>query len=115
MNRILLAQEPTLNIPIKTNTSAGELFQFGFQLFMIVAGLLVFVYMLWGAIDWIISGGEREKLHKAKMKIISAFVGIILVVVMVVLWYNLVGPMLGIFNTSGGNVNINIPRLGQPQ
>ena len=115
MQHSLLAQEATVGIPINANTSPATLFQFGFQLFLIVVGILVFVYMLWGAVDWIISGGEKEKIHKAKMKIISAFIGIILVAVLVAVWYNLVWPMLGIFNTSGGNVNIKLPSINQPQ
>lgn len=40
---------------------------------------VVFIFMLlWGAYDWITSGGEKEKMQTAKERITQAFVGIIL-------------------------------------
>lgn len=54
---------------------------FFIRLFFIVAGLAALAFGLWGAIDWVVSSGEQEKLDKARQKIIAALVGVILVVV----------------------------------
>lgn len=41
--------------------------------------MIVFVFMLlWGAFDWIMSEGEKEKIASARSKIINAIIGIIL-------------------------------------
>ena len=34
--------------------------------------------IVWGAWDWLISGGDKEKLQGAQKKLINAMVGIIL-------------------------------------
>ncbi len=50
----------------------GLLFVFG--------GLSFFFMLLWGAVSWILSGGEKASLEAAKNKITNAFVGIILLI-----------------------------------
>lgn len=51
------------------------------RLFFVVAGIAGLTYGLWGALDWVISSGDQEKLDKARQKIIAALVGVILIVV----------------------------------
>ncbi len=47
-------------------------------LFYSIAAIVLIFMLLWGAWDWIISEGEKEKIHGAQQKIISAIIGIIL-------------------------------------
>lgn len=47
-------------------------------LFYSLAFVVLIFMLLWGAWDWIISEGEKEKIHGAQQKIISAIIGIIL-------------------------------------
>lgn len=47
-------------------------------LIYIVAAIVLIFMLLWGAFDWITSGGEKEKVEAARNKIIHAIVGIIL-------------------------------------
>ncbi len=42
----------------------------------ILGGILVIFFLLWGAIDWITSGGDKEKLTNARRKITHALVGL---------------------------------------
>ncbi len=42
-----------------------------------LAGLLLLVYLIWGAIDWITSGGDSGKIASARNKIIQAVLGLI--------------------------------------
>lgn len=43
-----------------------------------VATIVLIFMFLWGAFDWLTSGGEKEKLASAQTKIISAVIGIML-------------------------------------
>jgi len=51
---------------------------FGFL--TLVAGLAFILYFVLGAISWITSGGDQQKLDKAKSQMTSAAVGLIIVV-----------------------------------
>lgn len=44
---------------------------------MVIAVLLVLVFLLWGAIEWITSSGDKGKTESARNKITSAVIGII--------------------------------------
>lgn len=43
-----------------------------------VAAIVLIFMLLWGAFDWLTSGGEKEKLAAAQNKIIAAVVGLML-------------------------------------
>ncbi len=45
---------------------------------MIIAGVLVFAYLIWGGIEWITSGGDSSKTEAARDKIMAAVVGLII-------------------------------------
>lgn len=47
-------------------------------LFFAVGGLGVVVYFLWGAVDWILSGGDKEKVSNARKKMTNAIIGLVL-------------------------------------
>lgn len=78
------------------------------NIFLIVAGFFLLIYLMSGAFDWIISGGEKEKISKAQSKITNAVIGMILVVVMLSLWNVLAGQVLHI-TTIDKNGNISFP------
>ncbi len=44
---------------------------------MVLAALLVFMYLIWGGIEWITSGGDKGKTESARNKITSAVIGLI--------------------------------------
>ncbi len=44
---------------------------------MVIAAVLAFLYMLWGALDWITAGGESGKIEKARQKITQSIVGMV--------------------------------------
>jgi hypothetical protein len=65
------------------------------QSVMVVAAVLVFMYMIWGAIDWISAAGDSSKIQKARNKITGAVIGI-LVLAAVVALFIMVQQILGI-------------------
>ena len=47
---------------------------------IIIAGLLAFIYLVWGGIEWISSGGDKAGMESARNRITAAFVGLGIVV-----------------------------------
>lgn len=43
-----------------------------------IAVIAVVVMLVWGAVEWIISGGDKEQLASAKKRITNALIGLIL-------------------------------------
>jgi hypothetical protein len=41
---------------------------------------LLFFMFIWGAVSWILSGGDKAKIESAKGKITSALVGLVLMI-----------------------------------
>lgn len=48
------------------------------QVMVILGGLLVLIFLIWGAFDWLSSGGDEKKLEGAKDKITNAIVGMVI-------------------------------------
>ena len=47
------------------------------QFVMAIGLLMVFLYLIWGGIDWITSGGDKGKTEGARNKITAAVIGLI--------------------------------------
>ncbi len=98
---------PPGNIGI-TNISPNQLIRFGLYAVFVIAVILALIYLLWGAINWIMSGGDKEKVGAARSKIIAAIVGLILVVLSFFI-LNLVLTLL----TGNGINELCIPSLAK--
>jgi hypothetical protein len=44
---------------------------------LILGGFALLLYFVWGAIDWLMSEGNPEKIQNAKNKITHAFIGLV--------------------------------------
>lgn len=90
----------------------GRLIAFGVRMATIGAGLVLLIYLLWGAMDWIMSGGDKEKLSRAQQKLTNALIGIILIFVFIGLWGLITGDILGIIKReTDGSWTIPFPTL----
>lgn len=56
----------------------GTVLKNAISLLFIVGGIGVLIYFIWGALDWILSGGDKEKVASARKKITNAIIGLIL-------------------------------------
>lgn len=104
--------------PPGMNIGAGDPVQalanfigFGVRIFIIVAAVALLIYMLWGAFDWINSGGEKEKVAKAQQKMTNAVIGMILVFVALTVFGLLTGNILGIIVNENGVWKLQIPTI----
>lgn len=91
----------------------GKLFSVVIQLVILVAAITTLIQLLLGAIDWINSSGEKEKLTKAQNKIMNAVVGLLLVIVAFVVFSVISNQILGgnIIQFKDGGFIFNIPHL----
>jgi len=75
-------------------TSLNNFIGKGIQIFITVCAITVLIYMLWGALDWIASGGEKEKIAKAQNKITNAVIGFIIVFIVFAVFNLLMNDVL---------------------
>lgn len=65
------------------------------QAAMIIASLMLLLNLVWGAIEWISSGGDSSKIEKARNKITQSVIGIIVLASSVAI-FMLIQKMLGL-------------------
>lgn len=70
-------QDTSINPGAGFATNIGSLINALLTFVMVIAALLVFLYLIWGGIDWITSGGDKGKTESARNKITAAIVGLI--------------------------------------
>ena len=91
----------------------GNFIAFGINMFIMVSGLALIIYLLWGAFEWITSSGEKEKISKAQNKITNAVVGMIIIFVVLMVFNLLAGDILKIVDVdpNKGGFNLRLPVL----
>jgi len=75
--------QATTSIPIATPansiTSIGTLVSSGITAVIVIAGLMTFLYLVWGGIEWLTSGGDKAKYEAARDRITAALIGLAIV------------------------------------
>ena len=71
-----------------------------------IAGVVSFVFLLWGGLQWILAGGDKEGTEKARKKITSALIGLAIVFSAYALLYIL----RALFNID--LIQVNIAQIG---
>jgi len=49
------------------------------SMLMALVAVLVFFMLVWGGVEWILSGGDKGKTEQARNKIVSALIGLVIV------------------------------------
>lgn len=62
---------------------------------MAISALLVLLYLIWGAIEWITAGGDQSKIQKGRDRIVQSIIGIIVLAATLAL-FGVVQSFLGI-------------------
>jgi uncharacterized membrane protein len=63
--------------------SFSTILSFVIKFFFVIAGIAALIYLLWGALSWVTSGGDKGNIEKARNKIVNAIVGVLLIIVVV--------------------------------
>ncbi len=77
----ILPPNPLQGMLKKDPTGAGAISQFlsnGVNLIYMVAAIVLLFMILWGAFQWLTSGGDKEQLAAAQRRILNAIIGILL-------------------------------------
>lgn len=91
------------------NASIGNIVSNFVRIMYIAGGLAVLVFLLWGAFDWITSGGDKEKIAGARRKIINALIGMALLALSAFI-VTLSGQIVGFDPLNTGS----LPKLDDP-
>ena len=67
---------PTPQASIK---NLGDLVSAGVTTVIVIAGLLTFLYLVWGGIEWLTSGGDKDKYEAARNRITAALIGLAII------------------------------------
>lgn len=94
-----------INTDIFKIRSIADLIRIIINMIMIVAGILVFGFMLFGGIQYISSGGDKLQAQQARDKITYAIIGLIIIVAA----YAVTKVMELVFG-----INVFNPKLPQP-
>ena len=73
---------PALGIGVPKEAGAGLAFYIA-QLWMtvvIVGGLAVMLFMIWGGLQWLMAGGDKAKLEEAHHKITNSLICLVVLV-----------------------------------
>lgn len=72
-----LAQNVTITQPAGFQiTDVGTIISGAIGAAFIIAGIIVFAYLIWGGIQWITAGGDKANVEAARSRISNALVGL---------------------------------------
>lgn len=73
-------QELFASSPVATKfTNLGQVVSASLNIIFYIASFLAFIWLVWGAFQYIFAGGDKEKLARARSRITWAIIGLILV------------------------------------
>ncbi len=107
------AQQGTIVIPqpVGTVSGIGDLIAKGITFAIILAALITFLYLVWAGIEWLTSGGDKEKYESARNRITAAVIGLAIVIAayaIMQLIAHFFGIDLGNLQVPGLNINQKI-------
>jgi len=88
-------------------TDIGKLISSLISVVFIIAGILTFVFLVMGGIEWLTSGGDNTKTEQARNRITAALVGLAIIAASWALM-QLISYFFGI-DVFGGNITIPKP------
>lgn len=64
---------------VAINQDLGTFISKSFGGILLVAGLATFLYLIYGGVEWITSGGDKGKIEEARSKITNGIIGLAIV------------------------------------
>jgi uncharacterized membrane protein len=92
----------------------STILSFVIKFFFVIAGIAALIYLLWGALSWVTSGGDKANVEKARDKIVNAIVGILLVIVVVAVVATLEQVVFKQALCFGLTCDVTLPNILQP-
>ena len=76
VSKVLAQSSITINEPTSGVKDIGKFLSAAIQVAMIIAAILTFAFLVWGGIQWILSGGDKTQTQAARDRITMALVGL---------------------------------------
>jgi len=86
-------------------TQLGPLIKSGITIALVAAAVLTFAFLVWGGLQWIMSGGDKAKYEEARNKITAALIGLA-IVALAWLLIKLVAYFFGLPDPFGGSFTL---------
>ncbi|MFW5703618.1 MAG: hypothetical protein ACOCXQ_02185 [Patescibacteria group bacterium] len=100
---------PELSDP---GTGLTKIITTSIQIALFIGGLLLLIYLFYGAFLWITSGGEPEKTEKARNVLTQAIIGILLLVLSLTIFVVVAGDVLNIIRRDDkGDIYFDLPSI----
>ncbi len=90
-----------------TSGRFGDIISSLITIIFIIAIVVAVIYLLYGAIKWIISAGDKGKVEEARNHIVAAIVGLIIAFVA----FFLINVVIGFFIPEVSLTNLQLPTL----
>lgn len=68
--------EDQVSSRVSINSDLGTFITRVFSAIMIVGSIATFIYLVYGGLQWIMAGGEKDKVKEARDKITQAIIGL---------------------------------------
>ena len=62
----------------KANTEPGKIIQTVVVILLMAAVVIALIFLIWGGIKWVLSGGDKSAVESARNHIVAAIVGLII-------------------------------------
>lgn len=107
---VVLAQNVTITEPVSGFKTLGDAVTKILTLSFIIALIVVLAMLIWGAFEWITSGGDKDAVGKARGRIINALIGLAVLAIAFAL-FRVAGLFLGIQGVgTTGPIDLPIPK-----
>lgn len=80
----------------------GDILTFLINAAFVIAAVLALVFLIWGGINWITSGGDADGVKSARDRIIAAIIGLIVVILSYFLLNFVLSDILGVGSLTEG-------------
>ncbi len=108
----LQVSQSTLGFVIPT---FGEMLTFIVKGFFVIAGIATMIMLLWGALAWVLSGGDKEQVEAARNRMVAALVGLFLILVALSTVWTLEQIVFQRTMCFGLSCPVSIPQLLKPR
>lgn len=106
-------KQPPTGVQVGSKSAAellGTIIKNTITLIFTTASVAVVLIFLWGALDWILSAGDKEKIASARKKMVNSVIGLLLLSLSFVI-LQVIGQITS-FNLLG---DITLPKFGETQ
>ncbi len=93
-------------VVLQNDSTVNDLVRYVIIILVAIGVIAALIFLIWGGVKWIISGGNEDKVKEARQQIIAAIIGLVVLLLSVVV-LNFVMGMLGV----GSVLSPNIPNL----